>query len=271
MKRKFLELLSISMLILLMPGAALTMTCCTSQKTTKEQEIDGTFQNITISANRDANISVKPSSDGKARVVSITREKVNCTAVNDGTTLVVNINDQRSWFDRVLEFHAAEVIVYVPAGAYADLTINTKAGHTNVPADFSFESITVNSTTGNIVCNASAQKSINISNTTGDVALNNVTADTLNIRITTGKIELTNVITSGKISLKVTTGNIVFNGCDGAEIKAKATTGSIKGTLLSPKIFLTNTTTGKINVPRTTSGGICDLSTTTGKIDISIK
>lgn len=271
MKRKIMNYVALGVMLLSICVLTFNMVSCGNHKITKEQEVDGSFENISISANKEAHISIEPSTDGKVKVVAVTHKKVNCDVKIDGTTLVVNIEDTRNWFGRVFEFHSAKVIVYVPAGAYGNLQIKTTTGDTNVPASFSFESIIIDGTTGNITCNASAQNHIDISNTTGDVHINNVTTNSLSVDITTGKIELTNVITSGKMFLKATTGNIKFNGCDGAEIYAEATTGSITGTLLSPKIFLTSTTTGKIKVPHTTTGGVCDLETTTGKIDISIK
>ena len=271
MKRKYIKYLSWCLMLIMICTMMLTMVSCGNHKITKEQEVEGTFENISISANKEANITIEPSPDGKVKVVAVTHKKVNCDAKIEGTTLFVNIEDPRNWFGRVLEFHSPKVTVYIPAGEYVKLQIDTTTGNTNVSSAFSFETISIEGTTGNITCNASAKNSIDIRNTTGDVTLNNVTTNTLNIKITTGKIALNNVITSGKMSLKTTTGNIRFNGCDGAEIYATATTGSIKGTLLSPKIFLTSSRTGKVNVPHTASGGICDLSTTTGKIDISIK
>lgn len=268
----FVKVLSIIGMIFLVVAIACSMVSCGSNhKITTTHDVDGEFTNISISTNKEANITFEPSVDGKVRVVETSHKKVDCDVTTDGSTLYINVKDTRNWFGRVLEFHSSQIIIYIPAGEYGDLNIDTTTGNTNISSDFTFSSISIEGTTGNITCNASAKNSIDIKNTTGDVTLNNVTTNTLNIKITTGKIALNNVITSGKMSLKTTTGNIRFNGCDGAEIYATATTGSIKGTLLSPKIFLTSSRTGKVNVPHTASGGICDLSTTTGKIDISIK
>ena len=85
-------------------------------------------------------------------------------------------------------------------------------------------------------------------------------------------------ITAGDIMANGISFDVSFEGSEIREIElisspfyAKATTGSIKGVLLTPKIFLTDTSTGSITVPHTTTGGVCDLSTSTGTINISIK
>ena len=57
---------------------------------------------------------------------------------------------------------------------------------------------------------------------------------------------------------------------DAGEIFIKTTTGSVKGSLLSSKIFMARSDVGKITVPRTTTGGICEIETDTGTINITI-
>ena len=61
-----------------------------------------------------------------------------------------------------------------------------------------------------------------------------------------------------------------FDGCDAAEITVKTGTGDVTGTLLSDKVFLTETGTGRIDVPKSTVGGRCEINTDTGDIKIDI-
>ncbi len=272
MKRKLINYILKTFIVVFLCAIVLgTASCTSNHNITKTHDIEGVIENISVSAHKEAHISFEPSTDGKIRVVAVTHKKVNCNVTTDGTTLLVDVEDIRNWVGRLGEIHSPKVIVYLPAGEYSNLKIETTTGNTTVPADFSFASISINGTTGKIHCSAQATDSINITNTTGEVSINNVTTNTLDVKISTGDINLTNVITTGKMSLEATTGNIRFDSCDGAEIYASATTGSIQGSLLSSKIFLTSTKTGKVTVPHTTSGGVCDLSTSTGTINITIK
>ena len=47
--------------------------------------------------------------------------------------------------------------------------------------------------------------------------------------------------------------------------------GDIEGTLLTDKIFMAESDIGEVDVPKTTSGGRCEINTNTGDIDIEIK
>ena len=79
------------------------------------------------------------------------------------------------------------------------------------------------------------------------------------------------VIASGNYNIKRSTGKMNFTDCDANELYIKTSTGDIKGNLLTNKIFITESDTGKINVPKSTKGGICEISTDTGDIMIEIK
>ena len=66
---------------------------------------------------------------------------------------------------------------------------------------------------------------------------------------------------------------IDFNECTKvwAEVNSLEKTTCVGGTLLSDKVFITDTTTGDVDVPKTTTGGKCEITTTTGDIEIDIE
>ena len=86
----------------------------------------------------------------------------------------------------------------------------------------------------------------------------------------TGNIDMTSLVASERIDISRTTGDVYFGGCDAAEIYVETKTGDVKGTFLTDKIFQAHTSSGKINVPECWEGGKCKITTTTGKIEISI-
>ena len=61
-----------------------------------------------------------------------------------------------------------------------------------------------------------------------------------------------------------------FEASDAASIFVETDTGDVKGSLLSEKIFIINTDTGKKEVPESTTGGRCKITTDTGDIKITI-
>ena len=105
---------------------------------------------------------------------------------------------------------------------------------------------------------------------TGDNKLTNVTCGSFKTTGSTGGLKMTNFIASERFSILRDTGNVTFDRCDAAEISVTVDTGSVTGTLLTDKIFMAESDTGRIDVPKTTSGGVCEITTDTGNIRISI-
>ena len=69
--------------------------------------------------------------------------------------------------------------------------------------------------------------------------------------------------------MKVSTGDIKLDKSDAAEIFIKTSTGNVTGTLLTEKVFITQTSTGNIKVPKSIKGGRCEITTSTGNIKIN--
>jgi DUF4097 and DUF4098 domain-containing protein YvlB len=81
---------------------------------------------------------------------------------------------------------------------------------------------------------------------------------------------LESVIAIEKLDIKRSTGDVSFKGSDANAIFVKTTTGDVCGSLLSDKVYITNTSTGNINVPNSIVGGRCEITTSTGDIKITV-
>ena len=114
-------------------------------------------------------------------------------------------------------------------------------------------------------------QSLEAVSTTGDKGISDVKCQNLYVESSTGYVHLTNVIASDRLSIETDTGSVILDGCDAASIKIETDTGDVEGTLLSEKIFYAESDTGRIRVPHTTSGGICEVRTDTGDITFTIK
>ena len=104
---------------------------------------------------------------------------------------------------------------------------------------------------------------------TGDQSYTDVTCTSANLRASTGYVKMANLIASGHLRVETTTGSISFDRCDAASINVTTDTGAVTGTFRTPKIILAHSDTGKVDVPRSTEGGICEITTDTGRISIS--
>lgn len=282
----------------------------TDKYETREYEITDEFQNISVLADT-ADVTFLPSDGTECRVVCYEQTNVSHeVAVKDGT-LMVELIDTRKWYEHIgFNFQTPKITVYMPEGEYAALTVKTDTGDVSIPREFQFKSMDVSLSTGDVTCKASATEQLKIKTSTGDITLQDVSAGVLDLTVSTGKvkasritcvgdisirvstgeavlagvtcqnltsngdtgdIDLTSVIASGSFSIVRSTGDVTFDRCDAAEILVTTSTGDVEGTLLSEKIFFIDTDTGHKDVPKTTTGGKCQIITSTGDIEISIE
>ncbi|MBO5374250.1 MAG: DUF4097 family beta strand repeat protein, partial [Clostridia bacterium] len=112
---------------------------------------------------------------------------------------------------------------------------------------------------------------VTISVSTGKTYLTNVACQSIISSGSTGDISLKNALAVGKFSIERSTGDVTLESSDAGEIFIETDTGDVEGTLLSDKVFIINTDTGKKDVPNTITGGRCEITTDTGDIKIKIQ
>lgn len=270
---------------------------------------DTNFSKIDIHSAVD-DITFKPSSDGKCSIECLEPEKVTHTVSVEDGVLKIGVRDERIWIDFIALFSKSpSITVYLPSDTYQSIAVECVTGNITIPGAFSFGSVAVKGGTGNVLCMSSATDSISITSTTGNITVTgvhtnsltlnattgNITASTiecgsdvkvnvttgtikfvdfncgsLTCKETTGSLHLTNVIASGDFTIESTTGSVFFEKCDANNIIVKTTTGNVTGSLKSAKQFNAKSTTGKVTVPGTTTGGLCEISTTTGNINVYV-
>lgn len=208
------------------------------------------------------------------------------------------------------DFSKKQVTIYIPEGTYSNLKIDSSTGNIKVPNNFTFASLDVEVDTGDVNINSEVSGDVKVHSHTGDITLSdmnpaaldikastgdfiakdiNVTGDvvvktntgkvkltnfkaaSLDANTNTGKVVLNNTIINGNLKVKTDTGDVFFEDCDANSIKVETDTGDVRGTFLSDKVIYAQSKTGRVNVPRLTSGGMCEIDTDTGDITISIK
>ncbi len=277
---------------------------------TNTYEISDNFTKISIDVDT-TEIEFVLSDKKECKIVCLEKEKVKHSATVKDGTLTIDTVDARKWYDFVgFSFENSKMTVYLPRTEYASLLIKGSTGDIEISKDFKFETVDVSASTGAVNCYASASNLMKIKLSTGTVCVGNTSVGTLDLSVTTGGVNvssiicegdiqvavstgkakltdisckgvmssgstgsiiLKNVIAAENISIERSTGSIIFEGSDAAEICVKTSTGSVKGTLLSEKIFITETNTGRVNVPKTVTGGKCEIKTNTGNIQIDIQ
>ncbi|MBO5754787.1 MAG: DUF4097 family beta strand repeat protein [Clostridia bacterium] len=282
----------------------------TTKYETSEYEITEAYRDVSL-VTGEARVTLLPSEDGRTRVVCHDPKRLKRVASVENGCLTVKAEDTRRWYDYIsfFSFGESSVTVYLPAGAYGALSVTGRTGDVSIPSDFSFTSIGVDVSTGDVRLGASATDAVRLKANTGNLSVENATAGEMTLSVTTGKVTLTGVDCLGSVTVTVSTGDAVltdvrckdlasegstgslrlqnvvaengfsltrgtgdvtFEGCDAAVLVVKTTTGDVTGSLLSEKVFLVTTATGKKEVPETVTGGRCKITTDTGDVRITL-
>ncbi len=276
---------------------------------TNDYEINEEYKNISI-VTKTADILFVLSKNQKTSVVCHEQENMkHSVSVRDGA-LLIEVYDTRKWYEHIgINFTTPKITVYIPQGEYGELLVKGSTGDIEIPKEFKFQSIDISGSTGNVTNLASASKIIKINISTGNIRVENISAGALDLSVSTGSItvsnvtceaelkinvstgkthitdtkcqnivssgdtgdiSLKNVIATERFSIERSTGDVKFDSSDAAEIFVKTDTGSVKGSLLTEKVFITQSDTGSVDVPKTVTGGKCEISTDTGNIKITI-
>lgn len=266
-----------------------------AQKDTVEKtyEIDGEFQNISAILEIE-DLEFKLATDGKNKFVCNEKEKIYHEILVKDNCLSLKGIDERKWYEKIFifdwNFNSKKSTLYLNKSTLNNLVLNLSIGSFKVDNEFTFENADLVLSTGDLKFNANITdnlnvklstgstsindldcKNIEIKSSTGSIELKNVNCNSLKASASTGEIKLHNVITNDLIEINASTGDVLLDEVDSKTIYVKVSTGSIRGVILSPKRFEAKASTGNVNVPSSTTGGLCTLITSTGSINVSLK
>ena len=277
---------------------------------TATHEVSEPFTNISIAADTADILFVQTESD-TAKVECYEQEKLtHAVSVADGT-LLIEVNDTRAWYEHIgINFKTSRITVFLPKGTYGALTVKADTSDVVIPKEISLETVDVTVSTGDVACAASPAASLKIKTSTGDIEVSEIITGTIDLTVSTGEIKIKGVTCTGavtvgvstgdveiedlscgnftstgstgdlsmervivkeKLVVKRSTGDVELDGCDAAELVIETTTGEVEGTLLSGKMFAVDSDTGRKDVPESTAGGRCEITTDTGNIKIRIQ
>lgn len=282
----------------------------TASYQTNTHVLSDAFENISLTT-QTADVVFVPSNEAGCRVVCHERETVKHTVMVQNGTLTIRQVDARKWYDYIgIITDTPKITVYVPETDYQTLAIEGDTGDIEIPEGLQFASLAISVSTGDVTNRAPVSGDVNIHTSTGDIRVEGVSVGTLDLSVSTGMVVvrdvtcrgdakigvstgeasvtdvscnqfasqgntgdicLKNVRAAGKCSVERSTGDVRFDGCDANTLFVKTDTGDVSGTLLSEKVFITQTDTGRVQVPKTTAGGLCEITTDTGDIKITLR
>ncbi len=277
---------------------------------TRTLEIYDNFENILVDIDT-ADIKFLPGETENTQILlKEYKNEKHTTDVTD-KTLKITLTDKRHWTDYIsfFSFESPKITVYLPKEEYLSLKIDTDTSDIEIPKNFKFQDINIKGSTADVKSEAMVKGDINITLSTGDITLSEIMAQNLNLKVSTGEVTLskiatenlnltvttgdsnlkdiscTNLISNGDtgdmvlnnviayciFNIKRNTGDINFDSCDASQVSIKTTTGDVIGTFETSKVFLCASDTGRIDVPKSTEGGKCEITTDTGDITIKIE
>lgn len=223
----------------------------TSKYETNKYKITEEFKNISVLADT-ADIVFLPAEDATTSITCYEPANAKHSVNVENDTLTIKLVDTRKWYEYIgIYTSAPKITVNLPRAEYASLFVKVDTGDVKLE-DISAEKVDIESDTGDVILKKLA--------VTGEISVENDTGD----------VKMENVVTTGSILIESDTGDVHFKGCDAANLKIETDTGDVIGNLLTDKVFIVETDTGDVEVPKTVTGGRCEINTDTGDIEIRI-
>lgn len=283
----------------------------TAELETNTYEVKEDFQNITVKADIENITFLPSNDGTCKVICLEEKEYPHQVSVQGDTlTIGENDSQKLQFFNYAVITESPKIEIYLPKDTYQALSADASTGNVDISKDFTFDCISVSLDTGNIDCQASADGDVSMKTDTGHIVVSGVSASTMSLTSDTGRMDIANaeisgdmeiredtgkvnmenvtcrnltsdgdtgslvmtkVLAAGEFKIKRSTGKVEFNQCDADIIYVKTNTGSVTGSLLSEKEFITDTDNGKVDVPKTITGGRCEITTDTGNIIISVE
>ena len=281
----------------------------TNEYTVKIPLIEEDFTQIKVALDT-ADLNIVLADDGICRVECYERTDTPHSVKVVNGVLEIRCEDERSWYDCVgFQFYEPSVTVFLPEAAYERLEIEGDTSDISIAKELVFGEVEIEVDTGDVFIGARVERSLSITATTGDLTLEGVAVGgDLRLKTSTGEIDarsvvataiffetgsgeveiahascatltggsdtgdvtLKSVLVLGHLRLVTDTGDVEIDHCDAATILIETDTGDVKGVLLSDMLFAVETDTGEVEIPRGTVGGLCEIRTETGDVEITV-
>lgn len=271
------------------------------------------FNNINIYASSaNISFKLSNDNKCNVEIIDDEKISYNTNVQNNTLNIEYNDDENFHFFYFGINFSSPKITVSLPKRDYEKLNIKSSSGSINIPDNFIFSNADIISTSGDITYFADTSYDLIAKSTSGDVSIENIHSQNINASSTSGDINifssnisdhleanstsgdvflsdissfsisaecisgdvmLKNVMTADDINAETTSGDIDIINSDANNLYLSSTSGDISGSLISDKIFITDTNSGDIVVPsfidNNKSLGVCKINTTSGDIYFS--
>ena len=287
------------------------LTLNTAKSTVSTHNVTEEFHSIAISEKTSDIVFLPSEDGSVKVVCNEQKKMTHAVSVQNGVLTVKLIDSRKWYDHITLfNFGNYKTTVYLPKGAYESLSVKTNTGDIKIPDGYAFErasllvdtgdinwqadvkdAFLIDTDTGDVKISNAALGSLKLETDTGDVKMENingsdlfdletstgdirmqsVTCGALKLETDTGDVTLTDTVSDGHAKIETDTGDVKFVRADAATLDIETDPGDVTGSLRSAKIFYAKSGTGKVNVPQSTAGGLCNINCGTGDIRITIE
>ena len=236
---------------------------------TNLHELTEEFTDISVKTNT-SDIVISPSQDGKTKIVCYEDSKMKHTVkVLDGR-LTVEETDTRKWYDYISWGASTKITIYLPKTEFASLNIKESTGDILVPSEFSFESVDITVSTGDVNFKGSVNGDVKIKSSTGDITLGNGEtvkgAKNVKLYASTGDISAKNLSVES-LEITVSTGRVNIEKVTSlGDVKIEVSTGRTTVTDLTCNNLFSDGDTGRITLKSVIAEGKFDVERDTGDV-----
>ncbi len=228
------------------------------------------YSSVSVSA-ASADIKLLPSESGDTYAVCDETDKIKYTLKVEDGVLKIEENDSRRWYDMIGIFIGSrKVTLYLPIGAYSDLTLASESGSIECREDgFSFKSAALSSLSGSIYFSADVSESVDASSSSGSIGISSATADSMLLRSSSGSIHITDSTAKGGISAASSSGSIGISSVTADSVLLESASGSIHITDSTAKGGISATSSsGSIGISSVTADSLL-LESSSGSIRLT--
>lgn len=193
----------------------------------RQYEAEGDVVELVV-ADRNADIVITPSEDGKARLTCWENEEMAYDIREEGGRLYIEKVEQRqnglgAWFG----FHLnGKLEIELPAGAHVDISNGNGAVRVDGGDGVSFPTVTIATDNGPIAVRNVSAGAVALGTDNDSVTVENMSADTLRVETDNGSIDL-NGVQADDISLRTGNDNVRMEGVKVDALEAVTDNGDV--------------------------------------------
>ena len=240
----------------------------TMEFVTNTYEVEQPFTHISVEA-AEADIRLVRSETNECKVVCTEGDKITHTVTVRENTLFITRRDERKWYERSgIYWGDMSITVYLPGDSYDSLSISTMSSDVTVPEEFTFETVQIDTASGEISFTAAANKSLRLKTLSGDLTVTELTAETLTLQTTSGNMELTGLF-ADSATISTTSGDLTLRTVRAqAELSVKTVSGDLKLEDTSARTLTLQATSGDLHLTDTTASDRMELETVSGDVKL---